>query len=69
LSLANLRVGAGLDDVAGDFCASVGITREGAVLVRPDGFVSWRCPEMRKNAGEVLHRALKTGLGWEAPPK
>jgi len=69
LSLANLRVGAGLDDVAGDFCTSVGITREGAVLVRPDGFVSWRYPEMRKDAGEVLHRALKTGLGWEAPPK
>jgi 2-polyprenyl-6-methoxyphenol hydroxylase-like FAD-dependent oxidoreductase len=48
------RLGAGLDaylvndrsgelaEADGDFCAAYGIAPDGAVLVRPDGFVAWR---------------------------
>jgi 2-polyprenyl-6-methoxyphenol hydroxylase-like FAD-dependent oxidoreductase len=32
----------GLKDSSGEFHASYGIARSGAVLVRPDGFVAWR---------------------------
>ncbi len=69
LPLESWRIGAELTDFAGEFCSSVGITREGAILVRPDGFVSWRSPEMRQDAAAALHRALKSGLGWDAPAK
>jgi 2-polyprenyl-6-methoxyphenol hydroxylase-like FAD-dependent oxidoreductase len=69
LPMESWRIGAELDDFNGDFCSSVGITREGAILVRPDGFVSWRSAEMRTDAAEALQRALKCGLGWDASPK
>jgi 2-polyprenyl-6-methoxyphenol hydroxylase-like FAD-dependent oxidoreductase len=36
------RVGRELGDDEGRFCESYGITRSGASLVRPDGYVAWR---------------------------
>jgi 2-polyprenyl-6-methoxyphenol hydroxylase-like FAD-dependent oxidoreductase len=37
-----IQVGIDLQDPAGDFPASAGISADGALLVRPDGFVAWR---------------------------
>ena len=31
-----------LEDVAARFCAAYGVTAQGAVLIRPDGFIAWR---------------------------
>jgi 2-polyprenyl-6-methoxyphenol hydroxylase-like FAD-dependent oxidoreductase len=63
-SLANLpmdawQVGAHLSDPAGQFTTSVGISANGAVLVRPDGFVAWRA----ENAASDPEAALRAALG------
>ncbi|WP_329369208.1 FAD-dependent monooxygenase [Streptomyces sp. NBC_00669] len=41
-----------------DFCGLHGIGEEGAVLVRPDGFVAWRCEGARPDPEGVLRAAL-----------
>jgi 2-polyprenyl-6-methoxyphenol hydroxylase-like FAD-dependent oxidoreductase len=38
------RIGADLSDVDGQWASVYGVSDEGAVLVRPDGFVAWRSP-------------------------
>ncbi|BBA97549.1 putative polyketide hydroxylase [Actinacidiphila reveromycinica] len=43
---------------APDFCALHGIREEGAVLVRPDGFVAWRSEGARPDPESVLRAAL-----------
>jgi putative polyketide hydroxylase len=60
-----LQLGQALSDPQGHFHESVGITREGALLVRPDGFVSWRAAELPGNPAEALRSALRAALGWE----
>ena len=53
------------DTPPADWATAHGTTPEGAVLVRPDGFVAWRTPgaspspeaELRRAVGSVLHRA------------
>ena len=49
------------DDVLdqGDFCELYGISDEGAVLVRPDGYVAWRCAQ---SAPGDPARALRSAL-------
>ena len=42
--LAAHRIGAELTDEDGAFAAAYGLSGGGAVLVRPDGIVGWRCP-------------------------
>ncbi|GGJ30736.1 FAD-dependent oxidoreductase [Streptomyces brasiliensis] len=59
------RIGADLtpDDTAADWTEVHGTTRDGAILIRPDGFVAWRSPEavpdpdttLRKTVGTLLH--------------
>ena len=34
-----------LADADSGFCTAYGISPDGAVLVRPDGFVAWRAPD------------------------
>ena len=46
-----------------DWSAAHGTTREGAVLVRPDGFVAWRSPGPVPDAGSALRQVLTTLLG------
>jgi putative polyketide hydroxylase len=46
-----------------DWSAAHGTTPEGAVLVRPDGFVAWRSPGPVPDAGSALRQALTTLLG------
>jgi hypothetical protein len=55
------RIGSpGLHD-AGNFLSAYGLEETGAVLVRPDGHVAWRCPTKPTTGGElraVLERIL-----------
>ena len=58
------RVGAGGDvaDPTGRFAAAFGTGEEGAVLVRPDGFVAWRARAASDDSGAGLVEALATVL-------
>ncbi|MCM6775775.1 FAD-dependent monooxygenase [Nocardia sp. CDC159] len=40
------------------FCATVGLDRTGALLVRPDHIVAWRAPTRPTDPGRALRRAL-----------
>ncbi|MFG2994467.1 FAD-dependent oxidoreductase [Streptomyces sp. NPDC048257] len=46
----------------GDWTEVHGTTREGAVLVRPDGFVAWRSSQAVADPEAVLHEVLTTLL-------
>lgn len=48
------------DFQAGDgaFCSAYGISSRGAILVRPDGFVGWRCANEDEQAVETLTRVF-----------
>ncbi|MEV5955118.1 FAD-dependent monooxygenase [Streptomyces sp. NPDC051987] len=67
LRLDTYRVGPGGDLVydaeGGDWAAAHGTTADGAVLVRPDGFVAWRSeggvPDPEGELREVLARVLR----------
>jgi putative polyketide hydroxylase len=47
-----------LEDVEGRFAKTYGITEEGAVLVRPDGFVAWRAEASEGDLREAVNRIL-----------
>lgn len=52
-------------DAYGDWHRSCEIAEHGCLLVRPDGYVAWRCPTAPStdhDAHEQLHRALTTVL-------
>ena len=57
------RIGAEIGDPGGRFTDSVGISTSGAVLVRPDGFVSWRAGSLTTDPAATLREALGRGLG------
>lgn len=65
------RVGSAgeLIDLHGDhskpFCAHYAIEPSGAVLVRPDGYVAWRCARHTAQAEQQLDGALARVLGRE----
>ena len=42
-----------------------GIGSEGALLVRPDGFVGWRIPHAAAEPAVALERALRSILACE----
>jgi hypothetical protein len=44
------------------FAASYGIGDNGAVIVRPDGFVAWRSKEITSDPGRTVASALTTVL-------
>jgi putative polyketide hydroxylase len=50
---------AGLVDTAGAFSDLYGIGPDGAVLVRPDGFVAWRAQSLPGRPAETLGTALR----------
>jgi 2-polyprenyl-6-methoxyphenol hydroxylase-like FAD-dependent oxidoreductase len=57
------RVGtAGLRDPAGVLAGAYGCGVDGAVLVRPDGFVGWRATDAAEATAETVARALSTLL-------
>jgi 2-polyprenyl-6-methoxyphenol hydroxylase-like FAD-dependent oxidoreductase len=45
-----------------EFCPAYGITAQGAVLVRPDGFVAWRSKTSDADPAGTLKRVLETVL-------
>ncbi|MFI1989726.1 FAD-dependent monooxygenase [Actinoplanes sp. NPDC020271] len=50
-------------DVTGQFHRTFGIEPTGAALVRPDGFIGWRCPAAKSDAREQFESALARLLG------
>ncbi|MET7733913.1 FAD-dependent monooxygenase [Streptomyces sp. NPDC005402] len=66
--LTSYRLGEGPDaeltpEGDADWAAVHGTTPEGAVLVRPDGFVAWRSEGPVPDAGSALRQVLSTLLG------
>jgi 2-polyprenyl-6-methoxyphenol hydroxylase-like FAD-dependent oxidoreductase len=57
------RAGAELVADDGAFERIYGTGADGAVLVRPDGFVAWRSDGPRANGADELERALSAALG------
>lgn len=55
--------GESLQDPGGDFLETYGIGADGALLVRPDGHVAWRCPNSTPDGAERLSAALTQVLG------
>jgi len=44
--------------VDGTFLETFGIRPGGAVLVRPDGFIAWVCPDRPDSAEDALRGAI-----------
>jgi putative polyketide hydroxylase len=64
LPVATFAVGApGIEDDDEAFTSRYGIGATGAVLVRPDGYVAWRCPTASDDAEGVLSPVLTQILG------
>ncbi|GAA5017070.1 FAD-dependent monooxygenase [Kitasatospora paranensis] len=65
--LTAYRVGTGTEhelapEADADFTAAYGIAADGAVLVRPDGFVAWRSADAARDPETELTRALEAVL-------
>jgi putative polyketide hydroxylase len=62
LALPAIRIGGDAIDVAGRFASVYGVGPEGAVLVRPDGFIAWRArgplADPERTLREVLSQIL-----------
>jgi putative polyketide hydroxylase len=58
------RIGAGSDlvDVDNDWAKRYGVADDGAVLVRPDGFIAWRAMAAVDDPAGVLRSAVDTVL-------
>ena len=63
LPLDSYCVGKDLGDPEGHFCDAFGISTQGAVLVRPDGFVAWRNSGDAVDCAAELREALTHSLG------
>ncbi len=63
LTLDAYCVGTDLIDPERRFGEAYGISVTGASLVRPDGFVAWRCPDDAADCHGVLKSALARSLG------
>jgi 2-polyprenyl-6-methoxyphenol hydroxylase-like FAD-dependent oxidoreductase len=56
-----------LADPAGRFPEAYGISRSGAVIVRPDGVVAWRAADAGGASEDVIHDVLATLVSRSAP--
>jgi len=63
LPLQVLAIGAELSDPTGKLTERYGLAGAGAVLVRPDGYVSWTSNAAEDDAVESLHMAVAQSLG------
>lgn len=61
-----LVLGQDVHDPGGGWTEAYGADPDGAVLVRPDGYVGWRCPALPKAPAAALRHALDRLLGREA---
>jgi hypothetical protein len=62
IALAAYRIDGDLIDVESGWRTKMGVPAEGAVLVRPDGFVAWRMSAPPTNAESLLTHVLATIL-------
>jgi 2-polyprenyl-6-methoxyphenol hydroxylase-like FAD-dependent oxidoreductase len=62
LSLDAFCMGRDLVDLQRCFAAAYGISESGATLLRPDGFVAWRCPAAVSDPATALRAALNNSL-------
>jgi len=62
------QVGRDLKDPGGEFTAGVGISADGAILVRPDGFVAWRSEGTQPDPRTAMRAAFTSSLAWPAVP-
>ncbi|WP_157249861.1 FAD-dependent monooxygenase [Nonomuraea typhae] len=62
LHLTPLVIGGDLKDLEGVWQERYGVTETGAVLVRPDGYVSWRAPALTPSPKDTLNEVLTTTL-------
>jgi 2,4-dichlorophenol 6-monooxygenase len=53
----------GLHDPYGDWASRSEVDTTGAVLVRPDGHIVWRCPTATPDSPQQLHDAIDQALG------
>jgi len=58
LEAFTIGAGADLEDAEKRWADVYGVRPDGAVLVRPDGHVAWRCPDSPPEPGRELERAL-----------
>jgi hypothetical protein len=60
LELAAYRIGPDGDllDLEHGWSTGMGVSPEGAVLVRPDGFVAWRSSTLATEPGPLLEQVL-----------
>lgn len=63
LELDLYRAGSDFNDEQGAFCETCGISPQGALLVRPDGFVGWRASEAADRPEQVLTSVFTQLLG------
>lgn len=64
LDLDLYRVGTDFSDADGAFCSAYGISPQGAVLARPDGFIGWRSVSGDEQATQTLERVFAQLLCW-----
>ena len=62
LPLEGYCIGRDLADPEDRFPAAFGISRSGASLVRPDGFVAWNCQDSVTEPASALRTALGASL-------
>ena len=55
--------GGDVEDPAGRLPEAYGLQRDGAALVRPDGFVAWRSVAAADEPAEALERVVRSTLG------
>ncbi|MFI6213800.1 hypothetical protein ACIBCD_17565 [Nocardia brasiliensis] len=60
------HIGTEFDDPAARFAATYGLSKTGATLVRPDGFIAWRAPELPEHPDHALRHALTLLLAAES---
>jgi hypothetical protein len=63
LALGAHNIGDGqIEDADGEWHAAYGVDEDGAVLVRPDGYVAWRSPSLTREPTATLRAALSAIL-------
>ena len=70
IELAAYRIGPDADllDLENGWQTKMGVSSDGAVLVRPDGFVAWRTSTLTTTPQPVLEKVLARILCWSTAP-
>jgi putative polyketide hydroxylase len=59
----------GLEDVNHDWATKYGVGERGAVPVRPDGILDWRCPDAADDPQRAFGQALARILSKPQPAR